>query len=289
MGRKPTPPTIIMPSESNPQAFQTIIPQKSYKNLAERMGRMDTEYNRLLKNRYDSVGTAAEMGARARGSEMMEDAAYLSSIPDDTGTTDFLTTPTAFPIKSNNRGTFDTVPGSVSGFGDVRPGTGGNSKTSGTAAVKEAAKLKYEASKLAYKDALERAKNTPRSFVPVTKKGFDAKQYLANYKDLQDDFGDDENAARKHYVEFGKAEGRTDDEDTSGLSKGVPGYARNKDSMFLPKKIGSVSKQDIDETQSKQIKDLIDSDVDEIQSKQIEDLYNKYQPKTAYSYMNKAN
>ena len=34
-GSKPTPPTIIMPEESNPQAFQTIIPQKSYKDLAE--------------------------------------------------------------------------------------------------------------------------------------------------------------------------------------------------------------------------------------------------------------
>ena len=36
-GSKPTPPTIIMPEESNPQAFQTIIPQKSYKDLAESM------------------------------------------------------------------------------------------------------------------------------------------------------------------------------------------------------------------------------------------------------------
>ena len=119
-GRKPTPPTIIMPAEQSPQAYQTVIPQRSFRNLAERMGRMDTEYNRLLENRYDSVGTASEIGARARGRDMMEDASYLSSIPNDTGTTDFLTTPTAFPIKSNDRGTFDTVPGSLSGFGDER-------------------------------------------------------------------------------------------------------------------------------------------------------------------------
>ena len=49
-GSKPTPPTIIMPEESNPQAFQTIIPQKSYKDLAESMGRTEKEYNRLLDN-----------------------------------------------------------------------------------------------------------------------------------------------------------------------------------------------------------------------------------------------
>ena len=42
-GSKPTPPTIIMPEESNPQAFQTIIPQKSYKDLAESMRRTEGE------------------------------------------------------------------------------------------------------------------------------------------------------------------------------------------------------------------------------------------------------
>ena len=34
-GRKETPPTIIMPAEGSPQAFQTIVPQKSYKDIAE--------------------------------------------------------------------------------------------------------------------------------------------------------------------------------------------------------------------------------------------------------------
>ena len=48
------PPTIIMPAEGeNPQAFQTIIPQKSYKDLAESMGRTEKEYNRLVDQRYD--------------------------------------------------------------------------------------------------------------------------------------------------------------------------------------------------------------------------------------------
>ena len=45
-GSKPTPPTIIMPEESNPQAFQTLIPQKSYKDLAESMRRTEKEINR---------------------------------------------------------------------------------------------------------------------------------------------------------------------------------------------------------------------------------------------------
>ena len=239
-GSKPSAPTIIMPAEQNAQAFQTIIPQRSYKNLAESMGRMDKEYNRLLTNRYDSVGTPSEIGARARGADMMEDAAYLSSIPAGTGTENVLTTPRAFPIKSNNRGTFDTVAGSVAGFGDERPGTGGGVFKSITSAVKEAANQKYNASKLAYKNALEKAKDTPRSFVPVTKSGigFNAQQYLANYKDLQDAFGTDEKKAVEHYKEFGKKEGRTD-QDIYGLQQtdDIPSYAKNTDSMFLPKKV----------------------------------------------------
>ena len=48
-GSKPTPPTIIMPEESNPQAFQTIIPQKSYKDLAESMRRTEKEINRIIR------------------------------------------------------------------------------------------------------------------------------------------------------------------------------------------------------------------------------------------------
>ena len=189
-GSKPTPPTIIMPEESNPQAFQTIIPQKSYKDLAESMGRTEKEYNRLLDQRYDTVGTAAEMGARNRGIEMQERASYLSSLPRG-GSPDegFKETPRAFAIKSNRRGTFDTVPGAMSGFGGTRPGTGpgptgggrrlppgmpgpmfmGGKGSKTLDPAKEAASKRYEESKKAYAKALNKAKTTPRSFMPETK------------------------------------------------------------------------------------------------------------------------
>ena len=177
-GSKPTPPTIIMPEESNPQAFQTIIPQKSYKDLAESMGRTEKEYNRLVDQRYDTVGTAQEMGARNRGVEMQERASYLSSLPRG-GSPDegFKETPRAFAIKSNRRGTFDTVPGAMSGFGGTRPGTGpGSSGLPPTGLgyrsidpAKEAASKRYEESKKAYAKALNKAKTTPRSFMPETR------------------------------------------------------------------------------------------------------------------------
>ena len=168
-GSKPSPPTIIMPEESNPQAFQTIIPQKSYKDLAESMGRTEKEYNRLVDQRYDTVGTGAEIGARNRGGEMQERASYLSSLPRG-GSPDesFKETPRAFPIKSNTRATFDTAPGSVSGYGSSRPGTGATGIMQSDPA-REAATKRYEESKKAYDAALKKAKATPRSFMPETK------------------------------------------------------------------------------------------------------------------------
>ena len=42
-GSKPSAPTVIMPAETKPQQFQTVIPEKSFKDLAEQMGRIETE------------------------------------------------------------------------------------------------------------------------------------------------------------------------------------------------------------------------------------------------------
>ena len=99
-GSKPTPPTIIMPEESNPQAFQTIIPQKSYKDLAESMRRTEKEINRITAQRYDEVGTPAEIGAQQRAIEMQEAASYASSLPRG-GSPDerFRETPRAYKLR----------------------------------------------------------------------------------------------------------------------------------------------------------------------------------------------
>ena len=123
-GRKETPPTIIMPAEGAPQAFQTIVPQKSYKDMAESTLRTEKEINRLMGQRYDEVGTPEEIGARKKGVEMQSAASYLASLPKGVADERFKETPRAFPVKSNRRATFDTVPGSMSGFGSTRPGTG---------------------------------------------------------------------------------------------------------------------------------------------------------------------
>ena len=180
-GRKETPPTIIMPAEGAPQAFQTIVPQKSYKDMAESTLRTEKEINRLMGQRYDEVGTPEEIGARKKGVEMQAAASYLSSLPKGPVDERFKETPRAFPVKSNRRATFDTVPGSMSGFGTTRPGTGrpptGGGMTGQSPPIpfsqpdpaKEAAKKRFDESKKAYEAALEKAKKTPRSFMAETK------------------------------------------------------------------------------------------------------------------------
>ena len=193
-GSKPTPPTIIMPEESNPQAFQTIIPQKSYKDLAESMRRTEKEINRITAQRYDEVGTPAEIGAQQRAIEMQEAASYMASLPRG-GSPDerFRETPRPFPIKSNRRATFDTVPGSMTGFGGSRPNTGPSPTRGGggrravgqvgpppgrsgffpfprkpSNPAKEAASMRYNQAKSNYFDALNKAKTKKPTFMPET-------------------------------------------------------------------------------------------------------------------------
>lgn len=208
-GSKPTPPTIIMPEESNPQAFQTIIPQKSYKDLAESMRRTEKEINRITAQRYDEVGTPAEIGAQQRAIEMQEAASYKASLPRG-GSPDerFRETPRPFPIKSNRKATFDTVPGTMTGFGGPRPNTGpsptrggGGRRLPGKPRIlpyaggrggravgqvgppprgffplpikpsnpaKEAAGMRYDQAKSNYFDALKKAKTKPGTFMPET-------------------------------------------------------------------------------------------------------------------------
>ena len=83
-GSKPSAPTVIMPAETKPQQFQTIIPEKSFKDLAEQMGRIEKETGKIQDQRYDEVGTPAEIGARSKGTNMLAAAAYLSSLPKNT-------------------------------------------------------------------------------------------------------------------------------------------------------------------------------------------------------------
>ena len=196
---------IIIPEGEKPKAFQTVIPQKSYKDLAESMGRTETEYNRLLDTRYDMTGTGAQLGAKQRGIEMQEAASYASSLPkSETPDTSFRGTPREFQIKSKGN-TFETKAGQESGKtykkfpfpGPIISGAGGagasgagasastNTTGTGTTAAsggqkmifpfepktqaRQAAEMRQKDAKEYYLAAVEKAKKTPRSYMEPTK------------------------------------------------------------------------------------------------------------------------
>ena len=140
-------PNIVIPPAETPRAFQTVIPQKSYKDLAESMNRTEGEYNRLLDTRYDMTGTGAELGAKQRGIEMQEAASYASS-----------------DIKSKGN-TFETAAGQS-------PKTKGQFSAQVVppkTLAKQAAETRYGDAKDYYLKAVEKAKKTPRSYMEPTK------------------------------------------------------------------------------------------------------------------------
>lgn len=157
-------PNIVIPPAETAKAFQTIIPMKSYKDLAESMGRTENEIIRAEENRQDMAGTAQELGAKQRGVEMQEIASYASSLPaaasPDTG---FRGTPREFKVTSNTGGTFDTAAGQKAGEGN--PLTPAVPKKT---LAREAAETRYGDAKDYYLKAVEKAKNTPKSTMPKT-------------------------------------------------------------------------------------------------------------------------
>ena len=156
---------LIIPEGEKPKAFQTVIPQKSYKDLAESMGRTETEYNRLLDTRYDMTGTGAQLGAKQRGIEMQEAASYASSLPAASSPdTSFRGTPREFDIKSKGN-TFETAAGQS-------PKTKGQVSAQVVppkSLAKQVAETRYGDAKDYYLAAVEKAKKTPRSYMEPTK------------------------------------------------------------------------------------------------------------------------
>ena len=153
---------IIIPEGEKPKAFQTVIPQKSYKDLAESMGRTETEYNRLLDTRYDMTGTGAQLGAKQRGIEMQEAASYAASLPKaDSPDTSFRGTPREFDITSRGS-SYDIKQGQS-------PKATPTERTPAKSLARQAAETRYGDAKDYYLAAVKKAKETPRSYMKPTK------------------------------------------------------------------------------------------------------------------------
>ena len=67
---------------------------------------------------------------------------------------------------------------------------------------------------------------------------FDAQQYLSNYKDLQEAFGDDVEAAKQHYKDYGIKEGRTDTKDKINVEEYLSQYKDLQDAFGTDRQAG---------------------------------------------------
>ena len=174
-GSKPSAPTVIMPAETKPQQFQSVIPEKSFKDLAEQMGRIEKETGKIQDQRYDEVGTPAEMGARSKGTNMLAAADDLSSLPKNTPDSSFQTTPRPFGITST-KNAFEQNKGQTIGAttgASTAPATAPKSQLD---FVKEAAKENLNFAKKEYLDAVKLAKTKGRPTPTITKDPSFAKQ-----------------------------------------------------------------------------------------------------------------
>jgi len=80
MGAKPSP-TVVMPAATTPTFFKSVIPLEAFEDVAEAKGRAEAETAKIQEQRYQEVGTPAQLGARQAGRRAVEAAAYLSSLP----------------------------------------------------------------------------------------------------------------------------------------------------------------------------------------------------------------
>ncbi len=167
-GSKPSAPTVIMPAQTKPQQFQSVIPEKSFKDLAEQMGRIEKETGKIQEQRYDEVGTPAEMGARSKGTNMLAAAAYLSSLPKSSPDTSFRATPRPFDITST-KGAFEQKTGQNISAGTGRSSAPATTPKSQLDFVKEAAKENLDNAKKEYLDAVKLAKTKGRPTPTITK------------------------------------------------------------------------------------------------------------------------
>ena len=178
-GSRPSAPTVIMPAETKPQQFQTVIPEKSFKDLAQQMGRIEAETGKIQDQRYDEVGTPAEIGARAKGRNVRSAAAYLASLPSAMADTSFQTTPRPFDIKSTPSAA-TTVPGQTGLKAGQSTATGTTPKSQ-LDYVKDAAKQNLDQAKKEYSAALKLAQTKGRPKPTITKDPSFAKQDPKDY------------------------------------------------------------------------------------------------------------
>lgn len=64
-----------------PQVFRSYVPVESYEMAGDYLKRIQEETDKIQEQRYQEVGTPAELGVRGRGRDVVTAAAYQASLP----------------------------------------------------------------------------------------------------------------------------------------------------------------------------------------------------------------
>lgn len=80
-GSKPSAPVTYIPTAAAPTLFASEIPGKDFKSAGEFLARIRSDRKVAEQQRYQQVGTPAEMGARQAGIRAQEAATYAASLP----------------------------------------------------------------------------------------------------------------------------------------------------------------------------------------------------------------
>ena len=70
-----------MPAPTAPTTYQSVTPLESYQDVAGQLKRIQEETGKIAEQRYQEVGTPAELGARQAARRQLEAAAYLAAVP----------------------------------------------------------------------------------------------------------------------------------------------------------------------------------------------------------------
>jgi len=80
-GSRPSAPVTVMPSPTAPSFYQSQAPKESFEDVAGYLKRIQEETGKIQGQRYQEVGTPAELGARMAGRRLQETSAYQASLP----------------------------------------------------------------------------------------------------------------------------------------------------------------------------------------------------------------
>jgi len=84
MGSQPSAPVTYIPTAAAPTLFESRIPEPDFKRAGQYLAKIRSDRKVAEQQRYQQVGTPAEMGARGARIQEQAAASYSASLPQGT-------------------------------------------------------------------------------------------------------------------------------------------------------------------------------------------------------------